>query len=274
MSTEDNSITDEPEDTPQPDEATEAPRAPLRPPQPSPLDQALLARGRQKIPQPPVVPASRIVETPPIDFAGGALESTLVGTIDPLGFARDALDAANKDWETIKASAADLSIDTVTLSRFAKPAFDRAVRRLEAAEQKANERFLGQISEIHGVLFAKQPDAKATEVRAYFRSHGKSAATEIMRALNDTRDIFVASAVFSAPPFLSGISNEERTRLETFAEKVLCPETCVERDQAEKARDTLKRCRERMQRTIGSKLAVWAGESGALKALRLAAEQR
>lgn len=161
----------------------------------APIDAALAVRGRPPA-RPPKPAVSREVVVP-IDHHPG----TIQGDGPSAGSARAAMTALHDAWTRIAEAAGDTSIDPPRLAKAAQSAMERALTAADRATSAIDGRVRDLETTITAAVQPRVDPTLAAEVRAYWREKGwANGMTEAMRA-----DVRTASAILSAPGYLSGL---------------------------------------------------------------------
>lgn len=214
----------------------------------APIDAALAVRGR-----PPARPAparsNRDIAVP-IDHHPG----TIRGEGPSAQSARAAMTALHDAWTRIAEAAGDSTIDPPRLAKAAQSAMERAL----AAADRATSAIDGRVRDLEAaVTAAVQPRVDPTlaaEVRAYWREKGwASGMVEAMR-----EDVRTASAILSAPGYLSGLDAERMATMRRLAVDAHAREAQAALDEAVAARRKVETASGRMIELVAPRLREWS----------------
>lgn len=214
----------------------------------APIDAALAVRGR-----PPARPLKRPLNRDvvvPIDHHPG----TIQGEGPSAHSARAAMTAMHDAWTRIAEAAGDHTIDPPRLAKAAQSAMERAL----TAADRATSAIDGRVKELEAaVTAAVQPRVDPTlaaEVRAYWREKGwASGLVEALRA-----DARTASAILSAPGYLSGLDAERLETMRRIAVDAHAREHQAALDEALHARRKVETASGRMIELVAPRLREWA----------------
>ena len=214
----------------------------------APIDVALAVRGRPAL-RPPKLAASREIVVP-IDYHPG----TVQGEGPSAQSARAAMTAMYDAWTRIAEAAADSNIEPPRLAKAAQGAMERAL----TAADKATSAIDGRVKELEAaVTAAVQPRVDPTlaaEVRAYWRQKGW--ANGLAEALG--ADVRTASAILSAPGYLSGLDAERFDTMRRIAVDAHAREEQAALDEALRARRKIETASGRMIELVAPRLREWA----------------
>jgi hypothetical protein len=213
----------------------------------APIDAALAVRGRPPA-RPPKPAVSREVAVP-IDHHPG----TIQGEGPSAQSARAAMTAMHDAWTRIAEAAADSTIDPPRLAKAAQGAMERAL----TASDRATSAIDGRVKELEtAITAAVQPRVDPTlaaEMRAYWRERGwASGLVEAMR-----EDARTASAILSAPGYLSGLDPERLATMRRIAVDAHAREHQAALDEALHARRKVETASGRMIELVAPRLREW-----------------
>ncbi|MFN4134961.1 MAG: hypothetical protein ACK4G2_04860 [Novosphingobium sp.] len=214
----------------------------------APIDAALAVRGRPPA-RPLKRPSNRDVDVP-IDHHPG----TIRGDGPSAQSARAAMTAMHDAWTRIAEAAADEGIDPPRLAKAAQSAMERAL----TAADRATSAIDGRVKELEtAITAAVQPRVDPTlaaEVRAYWREKGwASGLVEALRA-----DARTASAILSAPGYLSGLDAERLETMRRIAVDAHAREHQAALDEALHARRKVETASGRMIELVAPRLREWS----------------
>ncbi|CTQ56726.1 hypothetical protein LP7551_05287 [Roseibium album] len=228
----------------------------------SPLDQVISARNAaKKNPHPDPVTAARqkqrAVPVCPLDISPEAI----MGDVVALEGARNAMKTVRDCWNAIREAAIEtedvrkLAKDGTRLTERATMAVDAARGRLEDAE-KALEQQIQQ-----RVTVPVAPHLQS-EIRAAV--HGRDDITLLVR-----NEPAVASAILSAPAFLSGLDSKKQDSLRNIAIQSHAKEEMARLKQVRRAKNQVDRAGGMVLTKLDTKVAKWAQEEpGAVTRMR------
>lgn len=185
----------------------------------------------------------------PIDYD----PRTIVGDGPSAQTARGAMTAMHGAWVKIRDAAADEKVDRPRLAKAAQGAMERALTACDAA----HDRIAAQVRQLEGeIVSLTQPRVDPTlaaEVRAYWRERGwAKGLPEAVRA-----DARTASAVLSAPPYLSGLDDKLRDVIRQAAVQAHAAEKQAALDEASRALDKVIRASGRMIEIVAPRIRDW-----------------
>ncbi len=168
--------------------------------------------------------------------------------------AREAMTTLHGAWIRIRDAAADQTVDLPRLAKAAQSAMERALTVTDGAL----ERITAQIGHIERDIVAlTQPrvdPALASEIRAFWRQRGwTNGLPEAART-----DARTASAVLSAPAYLSGLDDKQREVVRQEAVHGHAAERQAELDEARRAHDKIARAGSRMIELVSPRVRDWS----------------
>lgn len=213
----------------------------------SPLDKAIAARNSPpKKPYPDLMRRhERNVPKCPLDIDAASIK----GDGPALDRAREAMSAIRSSWDAIRDAAREtedvrkLAKDAGQLASRATRAADKATEYLANAEDNLRE----QIRE--RVEVSVNP-ALATEIRQAARGRDDL----VTMVMNDRR---VASAILSAPAFLSGIDNRRQATLREAAEGAHAGEQVARLRQVRRAAEQIDAAGRRVNSELMTRVRDW-----------------
>lgn len=242
----------------------------------APIDAALAVRGRPPA-RPPKPAISREIVVP-IDHHPG----TIQGEGPSAASARAAMTVMHGAWTRIAEAAGDSTIDPPRLAKAAQGATESAL----AAADRAASAIDGRVRELEAAITAAvQPRVDPTlaaEVRAYWRKRAEGSAARLPSPSSATpapawasglaeavrEDARTASAILSAPGYLSGLDAERLATLRLIAVDAHAREHQAALDEALTARRKVETASGRMIELIAPRLREWtAPESASLAKL-------
>lgn len=195
------------------------------------------------------MPKDRKIEVP-IDYD----PRVIVGEGPSAQTAREAMTALHGAWVSIRDAAADNAVELPRLAKAAQSAMERALTNADAALG----RITAQVGHLEGeIVKLTQPRVDPTlaaEVRAYWRERGwTNGLHEAVRG-----DIRTASAVLSAPPYLSGLDSKQRDLIRQAAVQAHAPAQQAALDEASRALDKVVRASGRMIEIVAPRIRDWS----------------
>ena len=167
--------------------------------------------------------------------------------------ARGAMNAMHGAWVKIRDAAADQSVELPRLAKAATGAMERALTAADGALSRIDTQVKALEREIAN---ATQPPVEpnlAAEVRAYWRERGWT--NGLPQAV--AADPRTASAVLSAPAYLSGLNDKQRAVIRTAAVQAHAAERQAALEEATAARDKLQRASSRMIELVVPRIRDW-----------------
>jgi hypothetical protein len=247
----------------------------------APIDAALAVRGRPPA-RPPKSAVSREIAVP-IDHHPG----TIQGEGPSAQSARAAMTVMYGAWTRIAEAARDGTIDPPRLAKAAQGAMESAL----SAADRATSAIDGRVKELEtAIAAAVQPRVDPTlaaEVRAYWRERARPSEGSAARSLSPSsaapapawasglaeavrEDARTASAILSAPGYLSGLDPERLATLRLIAVDAHAREHQAALDEALTARRKIETASGRMIELIAPRLREWsAPESDSLSKLEV-----
>ena len=232
----------------------------------TPIDEAMRRGDRRAAPDPSLRLDTRVVEMP-IDHTPDAV----IGEGPSAQAAKGAMVSIWTTWNAVKAAAEDEGTDLPTLARVSQQAVERGL----ASADRASETITAQIGtleqEVEAAIKPRQPDPLASEIRQHWKDELR--ACDLGRLMEAVRiDARTASAVLSAPSYLSGLDDERFTLIRKAAVDGHCPEKQADLEEARRALDKLQAASHRMVSTLAPKINLWANpEPTSLRQLRVIA---
>lgn len=214
----------------------------------APIDAALAApRGRPA--RPPRRESNRNIVVP-IDHHPG----TVRGEGPSAQSARAAMTAMHDAWTRIAEAAGDHTIDPPRLAKAAQSAMERALTAADRATSAIDGRVRDLEAAITAAVQPRVDPTLAAEVRAYWREKGwASGMVEALRA-----DARTASAILSAPGYLSGLDAERMATMRRLAVDAHAREHQAALDEALHARRKVETASGRMIELVAPRLREWA----------------
>jgi len=213
----------------------------------APIDAALAVRGR-----PPARPlkreSNRVIEVP-IDYD----PRTIIGEGASAATARGAMNALHGAWVKIRDAAADQSVELPRLAKAATGAMERALTASDGALERIDAQMRQLESEIVALTQPRVDPTLAAEVRAYWREKGW--ANGLSEAV--ASDARTASAVLSAPPYLSGLNDKQREVIRQLAVKAHAADRQAALEEATRAREKIDRASTRMIEIVTPRIREW-----------------
>lgn len=224
----------------------------------APIDEAYRT-GHNRPNRAPRRPDNRLIEIP-IDHHPG----TVQGEGPSAGSARLAMSRIYGSWERIREAAADRRVPNDRLAKAAQQALDGALKTADESLKIITAQVRHIESEITARVRPRQDPTLAAEVRAYWRKEGfGERLTAAVRA-----DPRTASAILTAPAYLSGLSDEQRDAVEGMAIEAHAPEQREALDEARRAWDKVSAAGGRMLGLVGPRIQQWREpESSAINEL-------
>ena len=231
----------------------------------SPLDQTLMNRSRAKQPYPDAKIVReqqlRAVKSLPVDYAPGAIRGDGPGAREAVA----ALSQLSSTWATI-AEAAKVS-PMEKLAPAARRSYDAAAARLRGAQASIDAQIAHYTNQIEERIAPRVDAALASEIRGYLR--GQDMWTITKAAKDDPR---VSSALLTAPAVLTGLKEDEISRLRKVATEAHAPEQAALMKETIAAGNRVAKAQDFIVTGLGSKIVAWeieAKEPDALKALNV-----
>jgi hypothetical protein len=186
----------------------------------------------------------------PIDYD----PRTITGDGPSAQTARGAMNALHGAWVKIRDAAADQSVDLPRLAKAAQGAMERALTASDAAQ----ERIVAQVRQLETeIVNLTQPRVDATlaaEMRAYWREKGWT--NGLPQAV--AADPRTASAILSAPPYLSGLDDKTRDVIRLSAINAHAADKQAALDEAKRAHDRVVKASARMIEVVVPRLRDWS----------------
>lgn len=202
--------------------------------------------------------------TVPIDHHPGMVR----GDGPSANAARAAMAALHDAWGHISRAAADRSVDLPRLARAAQGAMERALTEADKATAAINKHVTNLETAIVAATQPRQDPALATEIRGYWRSVGWDKG--LIPAVE--ADARTASAVLSAPAYLSGLDAKKHELVRLAAKKAHAPEQSAALEEALLARERVETASTRMIEIVAPRIRQWiAPENESLTALEATA---
>ena len=225
----------------------------------SPLDRAISARNAAKAARDP----RGLVDTRRIEVPVDARPETVRGDPPGLSAAREALAAIHGTWSTSQTAAADPDTDTVELASLSTRAVETALRHADQAIGALDNVIAATRSQIDRAVTPPVEPTLAAEIRAHFKADPN-------RALDAVRtDLRAASAILSAPPYLSGLDDQRFKAVRDIAVKTHAAESVATLEAAEAAHARVTRQAQNMSGQLSERIRVWQkGKTASLKELR------
>ncbi len=225
----------------------------------APVDRDLGDRPRGSPSRPPIQSDTRTIEIP-IDHHPDAVR----GDGPAARAARGALTEIHGAWTRIRDAAADPAVPAPRLAAAAQAAMERALtaadRAAAAIESQADEAR-------RRIVEATRPRVESTlaaDIRAFWREKGWDKG--LVAAVQ--RDVRAASAVLTAPPYLSGLDDGMLEVVQKAAVSAHAAGHQADLQEATAALGKTRAAAERLTQTLAPRLAVWRGaENQDVKAL-------
>lgn len=214
----------------------------------APIDAALAVPGRLPV-RPPKRSTSRNIVVP-IDHHPG----TVRGEGPSAQSARAAMIALHDAWTRIAEAAEGNNIDPPRLAKAAQSAMERALTAADRATSTIDGRVKDLEAAVTAAIQPRVDPTLAAEVRAYWRARGwANGMTEAMRG-----DVRTASAILSAPGYLSGLDPDQFATMHRIAVDAHAGEQQAALDEALRARRKVETAGARMMELIAPRLREWA----------------
>ena len=230
----------------------------------SPLDQTLMNRSRAKQPYPDAKIVReqqlRAVKPLPADYAPAAIRGDGPGA----RLAMDALIHLSVTWTNISDAAKDS--DMTKLAPAARRSYDAAAAKLRATQATIDAQIAHYTTQINERIAQRIDAALASEIRGFLR--GQDMWTITKAAKEDSR---VSSALLTAPAVLTGLKEDEISRVRKVATEAHAPEQAALMKETIAAGNRIAKAQDFIVTGLGSKIVAWeieAKEPDALKALR------
>jgi len=195
------------------------------------------------------MPKDRNIEVP-IDYD----PRVIVGEGPSAQTARGAMTALHGAWTTIRDAAADPTIELPRLAKAAQSAMERALTNAD----EALGRITAQVTHLEGeIVKLTQPRVDPTlaaEVRAFWRERGW--ANGMREAV--CGDVRTASAILSAPPYLSGLDAKQRGVIRQAAVQAHAPAQQAALDEALRALEKVVSASGRMIEIVTPRIRDWS----------------
>ena len=240
-----------------------------------PIDEAMRQGDRRAAPDPTLLLDTRQVEVP-IDHNPDAV----IGEGPSAHAAKAAMVSIWATWNAVKAAAEDPATDLSTLARVSQQAVERGLASADRAVDTITAQIEALEQQIDSAIMPPQTDPFAGEIRNHWKSEltnrsrvgnqDSSPLGALMSAVKtDTR---TASAVLSAPPYLSGLNDEQYSMLRKTAVDAHCPERQADLDEARRALGKVQNAADRVTKTLAPNITLWVNpEPTALRQLRVIA---
>jgi hypothetical protein len=231
----------------------------------SPLDRAHLnARGSHK-PTYPVVDRSRVGIAAPADYDPGNVKGE-----DPAATsARAALGILHKTWAVVGEVAGDRSIPAADLARTATAAIERALRQADRAVETIALQVAHAEKQLQSKIAPEIDGTLASEIRAWSRDLNPrdrvGKLPEILAAVKT--DVRAASALLSAPPFISSLADDQVAAVRQTAISTHARAEGEKLKQAQRAADLVARASRRLLDEMAPRLRQWSGPTSPLERL-------
>lgn len=193
--------------------------------------------------------ADRKIEVP-IDYD----PRTIVGDGPSAQSARGAMNALHGAWVNIRDAAADNSVALPRLAKAAQGAMERALTASDATLERINAQVKQLETEIVALTQPRVDPALATEVRSFWRERGWT--NGLPQAV--AADARTASAVLSAPPYLSGLDDKQRELVRLSAVKAHAADKQAALEEATRAREKVERAAARMIEIVVPRIRDWS----------------
>lgn len=185
----------------------------------------------------------------PIDYD----PRTITGDGASAQSARGAMNALHGAWVKIRDAAADESVELPRLAKAAQGAMERALTASDAALERIGSQVRQLETEISNLTQPRVDPTLAAEVRAYWRERGWT--NGLPQAV--AADPRTASAVLSAPPYLSGLDDKQREVIRLSAVKAHAGQQQAALEEANRARERVERASGRMIEIVVPRIRDW-----------------
>ncbi len=193
--------------------------------------------------------ADRKIEVP-IDYD----PRTIVGDGASAQTARGAMNALHGAWMKIRDAAADRTVELPRLAKAAQGAMERALTASDAAQERIVAQVRQLESEIVSLTQPRVDPTLAAEVRAYWRERGWTKGLPQAVAA----DARTASAILSAPPYLSGLDDKQREVIRQAAIHAHAAAKQAALDEATRAHDKVVSASGRMMEIVVPRIRDWS----------------
>lgn len=201
--------------------------------------------------------------TVPIDHHPSAVR----GEGPSANVARAAMTAIHTAWGHISRAAEDQSVDLPRLARATQGAMERALSEADKASAAIGKMVASLESQIVAATQPKVDPALAGEIRGYWRTVGWEKGL-IPAVQADAR---TASAILSAPAYLSGLNAERLELARQAATKAHAEEQSAALEEARRAQERVERAATRMIEVVVPRIRQWTEpENESLTALEAA----
>ena len=146
------------------------------------------------------------------------------------------------------------------LAKHAKPLFDKIGSRLTDAIGRLDLQRDTAAKALHAKLTEGKNAPQAAEIRAHFKNNSKSPLTELTMIIR-SGDGKPTAAILGAPPFLSGLTDEQAKTLRELAEQKLEPDLQTHVREAEANIGKLMRAQQYVGEMREKKMRAWTKES-------------
>lgn len=182
--------------------------------------------------------------------------------------ARTAMTALHEAWGHISRAAADESVELPRLARAAQAAMERALTEADKATTAISKQVAHLETAIVAATQPRQDPTLAMEIRSHWRATGWQKGL-IPAVQADAR---TASAILSAPAYLSGLDAEKHGLVRLAATKAHAPEQSAALEEALLARERVETASTRIIEVVVPRIREWTTpENESLTALETTA---
>ena len=186
---------------------------------------------------------------------------TIVGEGPTSVTGRQALTTLTDGYGKVNELAHSIS-DKALLAEGVQPFVEKAISSTGRALETMYAQRDRLATEINGIVNAKRTNTFHAEIRAHFKA-SEGQGLKLLKPFS-IGDKDVISAVMTAPPFLSGLTDEQFSTLKVQATLALCPEKKEQLVAADKAIDQVKKARDSFTQTMAGHLREWQNKDDAV----------
>ena len=186
----------------------------------------------------------------PIDYD----PRTIIGDGPSAQTARGAMNALHGAWVNIRDAAADDSVELPRLAKAAQGAMERALTASDATLERIGAQVRQLEGEVVGLTQPRIDPMLAAEMRSLWRERGWT--NGLPQAV--AADARTASAILSAPPYLSGLDDKQHSLIRLAAVKAHAAEKQAALEEATRAREKVERAAARMIEIVVPRIRDWS----------------
>lgn len=207
--------------------------------------------GDRPVGELPSKPAVAPVSASPIIIVGQG-PATVVG--------RQALTTLTDSYVKVNELAHSIS-DKALLAEGVQPYVEKAIASTGRALETMHAQRDRLATEIQGIVAAKRTPTFHAEIRSHFKATGESSLKLLGHFARG--DVDVISAIMTAPPMLSGLSDKEFDVLRMQATLSLCPDKKRALEESDVAIKSVEAARDNFTSTMAGHLVKWQDKQAA-----------